>query len=816
MGMGRFRSFRNPVSKRGATSNTTGSRIRSSARTLREKSASLVQQARSKVKSSSPVQGYQHATAQRKVAGSAAAAGETARKRAYHATKIDTERRQATYQGIKNAPAPSGSGFGYRAGYRIGAKVAASKYKSNVATQNSRISQPTHMQPKGLIQTKPTGLENAFERGLGAVQRGSRVAAVTANRKIGRATRRVQELKGIAKQGFDAGKNPYFNQYGALLATSETYQMNRAMGARRLDAATITGGFGAGRVKVKAQNAASQVRSASQTAVSKARSAAQSLKSNIASAKSQAGGMYRQTKLKARIKAISAGRSISDAYKSVRREADAIQSSLSYGVKSGMKMPDASVRRAYEAQRVFNSKAGSGSFAAAYGVGKSLNRAGKFASKASSSISSAVAKVPRMTGDAIVNTVEGVHRALGPAALKIGQANLNAWSSVGRAAKAAYREVYTAPRQSYAKKMFDARNMQVHAEYAAEMRAAQDKIRYAKNARMIKSTRIGHNKTGLTTTRWGDRDSVTPTGRNAVAQQVRYQNFMDRRAASRSTGKAKPTSINTSQNLSKFNANLVSSLRQQQQQRTSSVSSTTVTPVAPKSNIQPQPQPQPQGQGQDAFERRQKARSLALKRRSAREAREELKSGNLSQQDTERNTEYLGRYSEIVSGIRSRNKSSYKHGSNSPVNRVRQADPGLKAYWDMFEQDRMHKQNSSTQASGAKAAYTDSQQSATATVNAVRQKRQPKKPFTHPVAISVMDRLGVEPTAEERMAYMTKESVLEYPSGMENKKGAKPKPNSKAWKAKVDNIVAFSQNKSREKQANMPASWKARRRGNRL
>jgi hypothetical protein len=818
MAFGRFRSFRSPMSKRGATSNTTGSRIRSSARTLREKSASLVQQARSKVKSSSPVQGYKHATAQRKVAGSASAAGETARKRAYHATTSDTARRQAAYQGIKNAPSPSGASFGYRAGYRLGAKVAAGKYKSNVTAQNSRVSQTTHMQPKGLIPNRPTGLENRLERGLDAMQRGSRVAAVTANRKIGSATRKVQELKSITGQGFSAGRTSRPTN-----RSRDASQMNKVLGGTRLNsaAAGVMGyslGFGVGRASVSAQNTASRVRAAGKSAVGRAQGQARSLAKGakglakiavddtiftakgIAVHLKYAGrdmskGVSKRvssTKLKARGKAISAGRSVSEAYNSARREAASIRSSIGYGFKSGVRMPDASVKQAYEAQRGFNSKAGSASFAAAYGAGKSLNRAGRALSKASSSARSAVSRAPQAAGDAIINTVERAGRFVAPAARKLGEANLKMWQAPVNAAKAAYREVYTAPRQSYAKKMFDTRNAQVHAEYAAEMRNAKDRIRYTNNARRVNSTNIG-NMAGQTT-RWGNRGGVTPTGMNAVAQQVRYQNYMDRRAASRSTGKAKPTSINTSQNLSKFNASIVNSLRQQQQQRTSGVSSTVATPTAPASNPQANPK---------VNQRSQRAATLLSMRREAQSAKSRLDVGGNRpigevRTDTISRKTYEG--TPEMQRVRERVKARNKPAS-AAAGRTR--DPGMEAFWAEFDQSRAYNQNVMAKAKGAAGQYKASQQAAT---------QKQRKTFSNPIANEVMSRLAADPTTEQVMDYARKQAVLKLPQGMTSK-GRNPKPNSKAWKARTENIIAFTQEESRKKMANMPQSWRDRRSG---
>lgn len=799
MAFGRFRSFRNPVTKKGATSNTTGSRIRSSARTLREKSASLVQQARSKVSSSSPVKGYQHATAARKVAGSAAAAGEIARKRAFHKTTDDAARRQAAYQGIKKSPAPAGSSLGYRAGYRVGAQVAAGKYKSNVALQHSKPYQPTHMQPKGFIQTKPTGLENAFERGLSAVQKGSRAAAITANRGIGRATRRVQDLKSTAKQGFNFGKGPHVpKDIGVISGTRETYQLNRMLGAKRSDATAIAGGFAAGNSIARAQDVASRVRAGGRAAVGQVRAGASSLargvKSNVASAKSQAGDLYQRTKLKARSKVLTAKQSASSLYNSAKREFAVIRSSVGYGLRSGTRMPEASVKQAYEAQRGFNSKAGSGAFAAAYGAGKAANRVGSAAANGSSAIRSAAVRAPQAAGNAIINTVESAGRFVAPAARKLGEANLKMWEAPIKAARAAYREVYTAPRQSYAKKMFDARNAQVHAEYAAEIRGAKDRIRYTNNARRVNSTNIG-NMAGQTT-RWGNRGGVTPTGRNAVAQQVRYQNYMDRRAASRSTNKATASSINTSKNLQKFNSNLVAQARANTQK--SAVSSTTATPTQSAAQTQ-QNMPFAQPQAQVLSDRQKRAQALLGKRKAAQEIRARQSGSATTPIDQVRNdTMFLKQYSATIADIRAGNKKNYKYGSNSNSNSNSSSrstpptDPGLKSYWEDFVKDARHKRDSAEKAKGAKAAYTAS------TATAGPAKRQPKKPFTNPVASKVMSSLGAYSTPEQVMAHTRKPPVLKTPEGIKFS-GRKPVPGTKAWNERVLTIADFLRQRSRAK-----------------
>ena len=269
---------------------------------------------------------------------------------------------------------------------------------------------------------------------------------------------------------------------------------------------------------------------------------------------------------------------------------------------------------------------------------------------------------------------------------------------------------------------------------------------------------------------------------------------MDRRAASRSTGKAKPTSINTSQNLSKFNASIVNSLRQQQQQRTSGVSSTVATPTAPASNPQANPK---------VNQRSQRAATLLSMRREAQSAKSRLDVGGNRpigevRTDTISRKTYEG--TPEMQRVRERVKARNKPAS-AAAGRTR--DPGLEAFWAEFDKSRAYNQNVMAQAKGAAGQYKASQQAAT---------QKQRKTFSNPIANEVMSRLAADPTPEQVMDYARKEDVLKLPSGMTSR-GRNPKRNSKAWKARVENIIAFNKEESRKKVAGMPQSWRDRRRG---
>lgn len=188
-----FRSVRNPVTKSGRTTNTTGSRIRSSARTLRENTASLVEAAKARVRQTSPGAGYSAATANRKNTASADYAGENARKRAYNAGAGKIGQRQAKYQGMKSASAPQGASTGYRAGYSVGKRVAAGRYKAGLQAYS----------PSGR-----TGLENRTIRNAGLVARREASDAYRAGASTVKATAQTAAIgaKQVARGAVRGGK----------------------------------------------------------------------------------------------------------------------------------------------------------------------------------------------------------------------------------------------------------------------------------------------------------------------------------------------------------------------------------------------------------------------------------------------------------------------------------------------------------------------------------------------------------------------------------------------------------------------------------
>lgn len=208
-----FRSFRNPISKAGRTTNTTGSRIRSSVRTLRENSASLVEAARARARQTAPAQGYSAATASRSSRTSADYAGENARKKAYNAGSSRFEQRQARYQATKSAPAPAGSSIGYRAGYAVGRQAAAGKYKANLTMKASTTTQVQRPFMQGGTFTKTTktgrtGLENQAVRRTSLVARREATDAYRAGASVAKEAAQTAAVgaKQVARTAVRGGK----------------------------------------------------------------------------------------------------------------------------------------------------------------------------------------------------------------------------------------------------------------------------------------------------------------------------------------------------------------------------------------------------------------------------------------------------------------------------------------------------------------------------------------------------------------------------------------------------------------------------------
>lgn len=464
--------MRNPVTKTGRTSNTTGSRIRTSARTIREKTGNLVQNARKKVSMSSPALGYKHATSPRAVPGSAAAAGEKARKRSYNQGQTTRQGRSAAYSAIKTAKAPSDAPLGYKAGYAVGARVAGSTYKQNVLTKTGTSRPYSHIQGGSYqVSAGRTGLESRLQ---------------TAAKAAGIQTRRFA---------------------GNLLRNKP----------------------------VQPAHIQRPVSNAPLVDRNRVASALSSLKS--------AGSRF------------------------------------ATGVRTGYRMPDASVRQTYNAQRfstsasfpghapvTLASRGNAGSFAAGYGVGKSAKVLQNFAlgvgtgykysnitkqqAVAYGSKSAAghavgrLAAAPKNVTFGIQNALKGVGRGFKYAA----QGNIQ---NARSAANAAYRGDSMADRLASRIVNPIERGMQRLAPVAtrigklnarvveaavpgftsnplsATARRIAQPVRYAQRKANERSARIAaeaaRQQRIQTATPWGPKGSVTPTGKNAVVMQQRYQ-----------------------------------------------------------------------------------------------------------------------------------------------------------------------------------------------------------------------------------------------------------------------------------------------------
>lgn len=441
-----FRSMRNPVTKTGRTSNTTGSRIRTSARTIREQTGNLVQNARKKVSMSSPVLGYKHATSPRSVPGSAAAAGEKARKKSYGQGQTTRHGRRAAYSAIKTAKAPSDAPLGYKAGYAVGARVAGSTYKQNILTKTGASRPYSHIQGGSYQVAKGrTGLESRS-------QTAARAAAIQTRRFAGNLLRNKPVQPAHIQRP---------------VSNAPLVDRNR-----------------------------------------------------VAAALSSLKG--------------AAGR-------------------FATGAKSGYRMPDASVRQAYNAQRNtysvtfphyapvrLYSRGKAGSFAAGYGVGKLAKRAVQAPGKAYGAgqkvtfgIQDALKGVGRgfkyaaqgniqtakyatmnaanaaYRGDSmadrlasrIVNPIERGMQRLAPVATRIGKLN-------ARVVEAAVPGFTSNPLSATARRI------------AQPVRYAQRKVN-ERSARI--AAEAARQQRIQTATPWGPKGSVTPTGKNAVVMQQRYQ-----------------------------------------------------------------------------------------------------------------------------------------------------------------------------------------------------------------------------------------------------------------------------------------------------
>lgn len=220
-----FRSFRNPVTKTGRTSNTTGSRIRSSARTLRENTVSLVEAAKARVRQTAPGQGYTDATAKRKNTASADYAGENARKKAYGAGAGKFGQRQAKYQGMKSASAPAGSTTGYKAGYAVGKQVAASRYKSGLSSYSpgGRTGLEKNTGKKMALVARREATD-AYRAGASTVRETASTVAIGAKQVARGAVRGGKVVGKVASGSYKAGQKVVFGTQDALRGVARGFR----------------------------------------------------------------------------------------------------------------------------------------------------------------------------------------------------------------------------------------------------------------------------------------------------------------------------------------------------------------------------------------------------------------------------------------------------------------------------------------------------------------------------------------------------------------------------------------------------------------
>ena len=225
MAMRFMRSMRNPSTKAGGTSNTTGSRIRSSARTIREGTVSLVQKARAKVGGA----GYAHGDISNTgVKGSAGQIKQTAANQSKKAGVTLKQTRRNTVSALKSTPAPQGSSVRYAVGYKMGTGQAAKSYKSNVAANNP--GRRTGLESRTLTQATA-----AIIQGKRAALRGSMAAAslnrtadniVSGGAKLGMRAERVASAVGNAPRA----------ALSATTAKGKTFTQGVRMGSRMPDA----------------------------------------------------------------------------------------------------------------------------------------------------------------------------------------------------------------------------------------------------------------------------------------------------------------------------------------------------------------------------------------------------------------------------------------------------------------------------------------------------------------------------------------------------------------------------------------------------
>lgn len=419
-----FRSMRNPVTKTGRTSNTTGSRIRTSARTIREQTGNLVQNARKKISTPSPV------------------------KRAIGAAKAVATSPIEYNRGRKLATAGRNTTGSYMNSYQ-------NAYKNDIADNKllyKRLHEVgiSHELPKIIRETKAT-------RG-----------------------------------------------YASNAAPVEPISGSKAF-------------------KLGYRNSATKIQSRIRKSVPDW------------SAKQETRGTEK-----------GSGEQAS-------RVRQGVLNRLRAGAKSGYRMPDASVRQAYNAQRfsasasfpghtpvALASRGMAGSFAAGYGVGKLAKRAvqapvkaygagqkvtfgiqdalkgvgrgfkyaaqgnlqtAKYATMNAANAAYRGESMADRLASRIVNPIERGMQRLAPAATRIGKLN-------ARVVEAAVPGFTSNPLAATARRIAQPVR---YAQRKANERSARIAAEAARQQRIQKATP------------WGPKGSVTPTGKNAVVMQQRYQ-----------------------------------------------------------------------------------------------------------------------------------------------------------------------------------------------------------------------------------------------------------------------------------------------------
>ncbi len=497
MAMRMFRSMRNPATKTGRTSNTFGSRIRTSARTIREQTGNLVQGIRKRAASTAPARGYQQATASRNVKGSAASYGESARKKAYNAGVKQTQSRAMQHRAIANAPSPLGSNLGYKVGFRLGSQVAASKYKGNIRTKlgvdrpNPHIQGGTYKDIQGR-----TGLES---------------------RTLTQATAALIQTKRLAGQAKRFAGSALKNK-----PVPPSHIQSPVSNKPLVPPGSVNAAYRA--TKGGVRGFATGVKSGFQMPKATVRQAYNAARFNTTSF----GTFKINTKANAGL--FAAGYGIGKAANLTKRAVFAGQNAMSAAIKAPF-------------------RAAAGGAGVAAGLGRGL----KYAAQGNTTLRNArysymnamhAAKMGDSRADRIagkiVGPLESAGRLVAPAGKALAQANYRAWSG-------AYGAIKTGIQNRMSAKAQQAQSAQAVAN-ATQWGGRNSTTPMGKNttAQQVRYSMAMNKKAAAQAasgqTPWGPRNSKTPAGLNTTAQLVRFNNYMaGKRAASMGPPPPPPT-----------------------------------------------------------------------------------------------------------------------------------------------------------------------------------------------------------------------------------------------------------------------------------